>query len=147
VRLTTPAGQVTAKLIGGTYPAWQRVIPAWNPEMTAVIRREHAKRMLARFAAIGPAGRDELRALRFDQQADGFEVSAARTGEIAVSDHLAADGCGSWPTFGLQGRYLAAVVAQTSGDISVSMTDDSSPVAFRDAADPRAQFVIMPMRV
>lgn len=95
VRLTTPAGQVTAKLIDGTYPAWQRVIPAWNSEMAAVIRREHIKRTLARFAVVDPSPNSGLRALRFDMRADGFDVRAARAGDIEMSDHLPADGCGA----------------------------------------------------
>jgi DNA polymerase-3 subunit beta len=147
VRLTTPAGQVTAKTIDGTYPDWRRVIPEWDASMVAEVRREHVARVLRRFAAVDGRPNGDFRALRFDRGADGFTVSARRPGDIELADHLPANGCGAWPAFGLNSRYLAAVVAQTSGDLSLSASAPYQPVVIRDAADPRAVFCIMPMRV
>lgn len=147
VRLTTPAGQVTAKTVDGTYPDWRRVIPEWDASMVAEVRREHVVRVLRRFAAVDGRPNGDFRALRFDRGADGFTVSARRPGDIELADHLPANGCGAWPAFGLNSRYLAAVVAQTSGDLSLSAPAPHLPVVIRDAADPRAMFFIMPTRV
>ena len=48
---------------------------------------------------------------------------------------------------GFQARYLNDITDQIEGDVEFRFADGSAPTVVRDAADARALYVLMPMRV
>ena len=48
---------------------------------------------------------------------------------------------------GFQARYLNDITDQITGEVEFLFADGSAPTVVRDAADPTALYVLMPMRV
>lgn len=140
---------IRSKLIDGTYPDVDRVIPK-DHRSEFTFKWSEIVAALQRTTAISP--RERGRGVRFncvdgrvsiERSSPDFGTAKVRTSSVWP----AAGGNDQAPEpFGFNGRYFLEVVGNCEGDIALRMTDPSSPFVVADI-DPTMTRVIMPMRV
>jgi DNA polymerase-3 subunit beta len=140
--------QLTSKLIDGTFPEYERVIPKDNDKVMRVGNREFAK-AVGRVAAISS---ERQRPVKLSLSRDLLVLSATSPEQGSATEELD-DGqvqYGSGPLeIGFQARYLADITDQIGDDkaLEFCFSDGAAPTIVRDAGDASALYVLMPMRV
>lgn len=144
IRLTIGSIIMTSKLIDGTFPDYQRVIPTNNDKEMRVDCQSFT-RAVDRVSTISS---ERGRAVKLSL-ADGQLTltvnnpdSGSATEEVAVGyEHDPLE-------IGFNAKYLLDITAQLSGEDAVFMLADAgSPTLVRDTASDDALYVLMPMRV
>ncbi len=137
---------LTSKLIDGTFPEYDRVIPRDNDKVLRVAKKDFAE-AVARVAAISA---ERSRPVKLSVARDLLVVSAASPDQGTATEELEGGlvRYESGPIeIGFQARYLNDVTDQVTGDVEFRFADGASPTIVRDAADASALYVLMPMRV
>ena len=147
-RIQFKAGAVTltSKLIDGTFPEYERVIPKDNDKILRVGVKDFAD-AVGRVAAISS---ERSRPIKMSLATDLLTLSAASPEQGTASEELDADRVkyASTPLeIGFQARYLSDITDQIEGEVEFHFSDGSAPTVVRDASDPSALYVLMPMRV
>ncbi len=140
--------QLTSKLIDGTFPEYERVIPKDNDKVLRVGNKEFAD-AVSRVAAISS---ERSRPVKLTLARDLLTLSAASPEQGTATEELD-DGQVQYASgpleIGFQARYLNDITDQIAGDKAVEFcfSDGAAPTIVRDAEDPSALYVLMPMRV
>lgn len=137
---------LTSKLIDGTFPDYERVIPRGNDKILRVDKKEFAE-AVARVAAIS-SERSRPVKLSVDRNHLRLEASSAEQGQAQEElDEGNVEYAAGPLEIGFQARYLADITEQIGDKVEFQFADGSSPTVVRDAAKPEALYVLMPMRV
>lgn len=138
-----------ARLLDGTFPHIEQIVPRDRPTVVTVDRRAvrpalavnmpfaHDNNEIVRLRATSIADGDDL---------DGLTVSArsAATGE--ASFQIGATITGPAAEVALDGRFFrAALAVGDDGDIAIGLADGHSPVTLRNGSFPGAVHCLMPM--
>ncbi len=140
---------IASKVIDGTFPDYERIIPAAGPNRIKLDRAScvAAVNAIEVFHGRGndsghqiECGPDEVGGLAMVAGTDGADGDG-----FAVAD---AEFDGEVPVFGISSRYLKTVLsAFTPETVTLSVTDPGSPIRTFAEADSTILAVIMPMRV
>ncbi len=136
----------TSKLIDGTFPEYERVIPRGNDKVLRVGKKDFAD-AVGRVAAISS---ERSRPVKLSLARDLLTLSAASPEQGTASEELDADHVkyDSGPLeIGFQARYLNDITDQIGETVEFRFADGSAPTVVQDAADASALYVLMPMRV
>ncbi|RVT95569.1 DNA polymerase III subunit beta [Rhodovarius crocodyli] len=137
---------LTSKLIDGTFPDYERVIPRANDKILRVDKKEFAE-AVARVAAIS-SERSRPVKLSVDRNHLRLEASSADQGQAQEElDEGNVEYAFTPLEIGFQARYLADITEQIGEKVEFQFADGSSPTVVKDAAKPEALYVLMPMRV
>jgi len=129
------------KLIDGTFPDYQRVIPL-NPPAVATLDRAETTEALGRALLAGAKSRAVR--LRFE---GGWLTISARNEDTHGSDTVEVTGDRDFET-GVNAAYLADVLGLFEGDrVTLRQEDPRSPLLWLADASPDITCVIMPLRV
>ena len=136
---------LTTKLIDGTFPDYERVIPSGNDK---VLRVESStfKRAVDRVATIST---EKSRSVKLSLASGTLTLSANSPDNAQATEEVDVD-YGSAPIeIGFNSRYLLDIADQIDdGSKAVfSMADAASPTVVTDEGDDGALYVLMPMRV
>lgn len=144
IRLTVGAVVLTSKLIDGTFPDYNRVIPVGNDKELKMDRASFA----AAVDRVSTISSERGRAVKL-AVADGQIVLTVNNPESGSATEEVAVGYDSEPLeIGFNSRYLLDITSQLRGDEAVFMLSDAgSPTLIRDSSEGGALFVLMPMRV
>jgi len=144
IRLTIGSVVLTSKLIDGTFPDYQRVIPTGN-DKRLVIDRETFAKAVDRVSTISS---ERGRAVKLSIADGQLTLVVNNPDSGSATEELAAD-YGSDPIdIGFNARYLLDVAGQLSGEQARFMLADAgSPTLIHDTADENTLYVLMPMRV
>ena len=137
---------LTSKLIDGTFPEYERVIPRDNDKVLRVGRKDFAD-AVARVAAISS---ERSRPVKLSLARDLLTLSAASPEQGTATEELDADRVKYESTpleIGFQARYLNDITDQIGDQVEFRFSDGSAPTVVQDAADASALYVLMPMRV
>ncbi|HTR16290.1 MAG TPA: DNA polymerase III subunit beta [Acetobacteraceae bacterium] len=137
---------LTSKLIDGTFPEYERVIPQDNDKVLRVGKKDFSD-AVARVAAISS---ERSRPVKLSLARDLLVLSAASPEQGTASEELDGDRVtyDAGPLeIGFQARYLNDITDQISESVEFRFADGSAPTVVRDAADSSALYVLMPMRV
>jgi DNA polymerase-3 subunit beta len=137
---------LTSKLIDGTFPEYERVIPRDNDKVLRVAKKDFAE-AVERVAAISS---DRARPVKLSLARDLLVLSASSAEQGTATEELDAEHVkyDSGPLeIGFQARYLTDITDQIAGDVELCFADGASPTVIRDGADTSALYVLMPMRV
>ena len=137
---------LTSKLIDGTFPEYERVIPRDNDKILRVGRLDFAN-AVARVAAISS---ERSRPVKLSLARDLLTLSAASPDQGTATEELDADRVeyGHGPLeIGFQARYLNDITDQIGDKVEFHFSDGAAPTVVRDGADRSALYVLMPMRV
>ena len=135
---------LSSKLIDGTFPDYQRVIPTGNDKVLKVDRRSFAEAV----DRVSTISSEKSRAVKLALRPQGLVLSATSAENGSASEELEVDYGGSALEIGFNARYLLDIAQQIQGDgAQFSLADSGSPTIVRDVADASALYVLMPMRV
>ena len=137
---------LTSKLIDGTFPEYERVIPRDNDKVMRVNKGDFAE-AVARVAAISS---ERSRPVKLSLARDLLVLSASSPEQGTASEELDGDKVKyeSGPLeIGFQARYLNDSPDQISNVVEFRFSDGAAPTVVLDSADASALYVLMPMRV
>lgn len=144
IRFTVGTIVLTSKLIDGTFPDYQRVIPSGNDKKLIVDRQAFAQAVDRVSTISSERGRAVKMAI-----SDGLVTLTVNNPDSgSASEEVAADYTSDGIDIGFNAKYLLDITNQLQGSEAVFMLADSgAPTLIRDAADEGALYVLMPMRV
>ncbi len=135
---------LTSKLIDGTFPDYERVVPAENDKIMKV----DTKSFLEAVDRVSTISTEKSRAIKLIIDSDKLTLAANSPEEGSATEELDADYAGEQIEIGFNSRYVIDMTSQIEGDaVQLVMADGTSPTVVRDTGDDGALYVIMPMRV
>jgi DNA polymerase-3 subunit beta len=142
------AVRIAARLIEGKFADWRRVIPE-PAACSATLRRGpllHALERVRMAGAVGVHLRCRAGEMEIEARCDGVRALATVPAEVV----------GEWPDRMVNRRYLADLVRQVRGGLTLVPAAGDAPdviprgqpgaLRVHDSADPRALYLLMPMR-
>lgn len=152
IRFTTGEASLTSKLIDGTFPDYDRVIPSNNDKILEVKCKEFAEAV----DRVSTISTEKSRAVKLAIAPPGagggnggsLTVSATSPENGTAIEELEVRYLAEPIEIGFNSRYLLDITAQIGGEgAQFVMSDSASPTIVRDRADSSALYVLMPMRV
>lgn len=144
IRLT--AGQVvlTSKLIDGTFPDYQRVIPTGNDKHLVVDRDVFA----AAVDRVSTISSERGRAVKLSLTEGRITLAVNNPDSGSATEELEVDYDSTPLDVGFNARYLLDITGQLDGDTALfKLADPGSPTVIQDREGAPALYVLMPMRV
>jgi len=144
VRFTFDGAVITSKLIDGTFPDYERVIPSGNDKTLEVDASVFAS-AVDRVATISS---EKSRAVKVSLTPGHVTLSANSPEAGSATEELEAKYDGALLDIGFNARYLLDILQQVEGDgARFSLADSTAPAIITDVSDASALYVLMPMRV
>ncbi len=144
IRFAIGGSVLTSKLIDGTFPDYERVIPSGNDKVMEVDRDSFA-RAVDRVSTISS---EKSRAIKMVLSAENMVLSANSPDQGSASEEVPVNYDGETLEIGFNSRYLLDITNQVDGEFAqFIMSDAASPTIIRDVGDVNALYVLMPMRV
>ena len=144
IRFTIGSVVLTSKLIDGTFPDYQRVIPSGNDKAMTIDRQTFA----AAVDRVSTISSERGRAVKLSIADGQLTLAVTNPDSGSATEELAADYSSDPIEIGFNARYLLDVAAQLSGsEARFMLADAGSPTLIQDTADEHALYVLMPMRV
>ncbi len=146
IRFSLGSVQLTSKLIDGTFPEYERVIPRGNDKVLRVAKDAFAQ-AVARVAAISS---ERSRPVKLSVDRNHLMLSAASPEQGQAQEELDGDAVSydSGPLeIGFQARYLNDITDQIAEQVEFRFADGSAPTIVTDSGRENALYVLMPMRV
>lgn len=135
---------LTSKLIDGTFPDYERVIPSDNDKVMVVDSSVFA----AAVDRVSTISSEKSRSIKLTVQPGSLTLSATSTENGSATEELEVGYTDSELEIGFNSRYLLDITAQIEGDeAQFILADPASPTIVRDSSDDSALYVLMPMRV
>lgn len=135
---------LTSKLIDGSFPDYQRVIPTGNDKVLEVDRRSF-RDAVDRVSTISS---EKSRAVKLSLKANAMTLSATSAENGTAIEELEVKYEGAPLEIGFNSKYLLDVADQIEGDgLQLVLANSVAPTLVRDLADAMALYVLMPMRV
>ena len=135
--------ELSSRLIDGTYPEYEKVIPQNNEkvlEADAAVLSD----VIERVAVVS----EKSRGIKLALSENLLQVFAASVDEGSAEDEMDAVYTAEVVEIGFNYRYLLDILAQVKGGtVQMKLMDGLSPVILTDAKDDTALYVLMPMRV
>ncbi len=144
IRFSFDDAVLTSKLIDGTFPDYQRVIPTGNDkEMT--VDRKVLSDAVDRVSAISS---EKSRAVKLGLDGNTLSLSASSPENGTAQEEVEVGYDNDTIEIGFNSGYLLDIARQIDGDTAVfHLADAASPTIIRGADDTSALYVLMPMRV
>ena len=144
IRFAFDEAVLTSKLIDGTFPDYERVIPVGNDKLMVVDRKDFADAV----DLVATIATEKSRAIKLAVEGHNLALSANSPDAGSAEEELEAEYGGDAINIGFNSRYLLDITQQIEGDkAQFVMADSNSPTIVRDASDDSALYVLMPMRV
>ena len=135
---------VTSKLIDGTFPDYQRVIPEGNDKQMDVETKSFAD-AVDRVSAISS---EKSRAVKLCLTNGNLMLSASSPEDGSATEELEVTYQGEAVEIGFNAGYLLDIIRQVEGDSTrLLLSDSASPTILSEVEDTGALYVLMPMRV
>jgi len=148
IRCAIGEAALTSKLIDGTFPDYDRVIPVNNDKVLDVECKEFADAV----DRVSTISNERSRAVKLALDRGNLVVSATSPENGTAVEELEVRYQNSPIEIGFNSRYLLDITEQIEGEyVQFQMADAGSPTIVRDAAPEangaNALYVLMPMRV
>jgi DNA polymerase-3 subunit beta len=144
IRFSVGSAVLTSKLIDGTFPDYERVIPTHNDKQLDVRCRDFAA-AVDRVSAIAS---DRSRAVKLKVADGALELAASSQEHGSALEELEARYGGEPLEIGFNARYLLDITEHVEQDeVRFAMADAASPIILHGIGDDAAVYVLMPMRV
>lgn len=135
---------LTTKLIDGSFPDYDRVIPKGNDKLAGLHTQEFSE-AVDRVATVS-AEKSRSVKLGFDENIVNISVHNVESG--LGEEELTASYTHEPISIGFNARYLLEIAARVGGDdLIIELADTSAPALLRDNDDGDALYVLMPLRV
>jgi len=136
--------ELTSKLIDGSFPDYQRVIPSANDKVLTL----DAKDFFQAVDRVSTISADRTRAVKLNLDSDRVTLSVVNPESGTATEELGANYRADPIEIGFNARYLLDITGQIVGkDVRFLLADAGSPTLIEDTEDKRTLYVLMPMRV
>jgi DNA polymerase III sliding clamp (beta) subunit (PCNA family) len=145
-RITTPTVDYIARVVEGTFPDWQRIMPSKAPKHTLTLRVATLAGHGAAMARLVPRKHDTAGRALVET------ISVSITTAMGASTDLSLpvmDATSSWwEPVAFQPKYLAALADAfpKGATITLAMVDTTSPALITSVDAPDMRYVLMPIR-
>jgi DNA polymerase-3 subunit beta len=148
IRCAVGDAELTSKLIDGTFPDYDRVIPAANDKLLEIPCKEFAEAV----DRVSTISTERSRAVKLAIDRGNLVVSATSPENGTAVEELEVRYQSTPLEIGFNSRYLLDITDQIGGEyVQFQMADAGSPTIVRDgapeASGTNALYVLMPMRV
>src|SRR5688500_5401498 len=144
VRFVLGHAVLTSKLIDGSFPDYNRVIPTANDKLLKLDPMSF-KAGVDRVATIAS---EKTRAVKISLDRDRVTLSVTSPENGLATEELAADYSADGLEIGFNARYLLDILSEIDGDtVEVHLADAAAPTLLRENDKSSALYVLMPMRV
>jgi len=144
IRFGFGAGYLTSKLIDGSFPDYERVIPKGNENTLRVENKDFAQAV----DRVSTVSADRTRSVKLALDTDQLRLTVNNPEAGSALEELSVDYDGTPIEIGFNARYLLDVAQQVDGETTTfRLADPSSPTIISDDEDPAALYVLMPLRV
>ena len=135
---------LTTKLIDGTFPDYQRVIPAGN-DKRLVVDKDPFEKAVDRVSTLSS---ERGRAIKLSIADNKMTLSVNNPDSGSASEEIEVDYDSAPIDIGFNARYLLDIIGPLAGDTAlIKMADPGSPTLIQDRDGANALYVLMPLRV
>jgi len=144
IQFTFSGVELTSKLIDGSFPDYQRVIPSGNDKVLALDSKEFSQAV----DRVSTISADKTRAVKLNLDKDKVTLSVVNPESGTATEEVGANYSADAIEIGFNARYLLDITGQIKGkNVHFHLADAASPTLIEDADDKRTLYVLMPMRV
>jgi len=134
---------LTTKLVDGTFPDYQRVIPKGNDKIVEI----NPKAFSSAIDRVSTISDGKSRAVKITLEGKNMTLSANSPEAGSATEDLEINGNDNME-IGFNARYLMDITSQLEGDgCQMILADPASPTIIKDMGDASSLFVLMPLRV
>lgn len=142
--LRTPGFALTSKLVEGTFPNYEQVLPKGHPRRLGVERES----LIAALRRVSVVAEDRTRPIRLTAGPGTLRLSASSQELGEGEEVVSAEFSGEELTIGFNARYVLDALGPMEGErVVIDLKDALSPGVFRSGDDDAHLCVIMPMRI
>jgi DNA polymerase III subunit beta len=144
VRFGLGSAVLTSKLIDGTFPDYNRVIPTANDKLLKLDPKSFA----AGVDRVSTIASEKTRAVKMSVDRDKVILSVTSPENGLATEEVPADYGSDGLEIGFNARYLLDILSEIDGDtVEVHLADAAAPTLLRENDKSNALYVLMPMRV
>jgi DNA polymerase-3 subunit beta len=144
VRFGLGSAVLTSKLIDGTFPDYNRVIPTGNDKLLKL----DPKSFLAGVDRVSTIASEKTRAVKMSVDRDKVTLSVTSPENGVATEEIPADYGADGIEVGFNARYLLDILGQIEGDtVEMHLADAAGAALLRSNDKSNALYVLMPMRV
>lgn len=144
IEVACGSARLLSRLIDGTFPDYERVIPSGNERIALLATKAFAEAV----DRVTTVAIEDARPIKLAFAAGRVTISAAGETHGRAEEELDCEWRGEPLEIGFNARYVLDIVSQIDGpDVRIEMANSNAPALVRDPDDPAALFVIMPMRL
>jgi DNA polymerase-3 subunit beta len=135
---------LTSKLIDGTFPDYNRVIPTANDKLLRIDPRSFEESV----DRVSTIASEKTRAVKMTLDRDKVTLSVTSPENGTAAEEVPGDYSSDGLEIGFNARYLLDILGQVEGDIvEIHLADAAAPTLLRENDKASALYVLMPMRV
>ena len=144
IRFGLGSAVLTSKLIDGTFPDYNRVIPTANDKLLKL----DPKSFMQGVDRVSTIASEKTRAVKMAVDRDKVTLSVTSPENGLATEELPADYGSEGLEIGFNARYLMDILHEIEGDsVEVHLADAAAPTLLRENDKSSALYVLMPMRV
>jgi len=144
IRFGLGSAILTSKLIDGTFPDYNRVIPTANDKLLKL----DPKSFSAGVDRVSTIASEKTRAVKMSVDRDKVTLSVTSPENGLATEEVPADYSSDGLEIGFNARYLLDILGEIDGDtVEVHLADAAAPTLLRENDKSNALYVLMPMRV
>jgi DNA polymerase III subunit beta len=144
IRFGLGSAILTSKLIDGTFPDYNRVIPTANDKLLKL----DPKSFSAGVDRVSTIASEKTRAVKISVDRDKVTLSVTSPENGVATEELAADYGSDGIEIGFNAKYLLDILSEIDGEVvEVHLADAAAPTLLRESDKSNALYVLMPMRV
>ena len=144
IRFGLGSAVLTSKLIDGTFPDYNRVIPTGNDKLLKLDPKSFAQGV----DRVSTIASEKTRAVKMMVDRDKVTLSVTSPESGTATEEIAADYGADNIEIGFNARYLLDILGEIDGDtVEVHLADAAAPTLLREKDNSSALYVLMPMRV
>ena len=134
----------TSKLIDGTFPDYERVIPSGNDKTLAV----DAKALGSAVDRVATIATEKTRAVKMGLDRDKVTLTVTSPDNGTATEEVPAEYASDGFEIGFNATYLKDILNQIDSDtVEIHLADAGAPTLIRKDENSPALYVLMPMRV
>ena len=135
---------LSSKLIDGTFPDYEKVIPTGNDKLLEIDCRQFA----AAVDRVATISTERSRSVKLEISPNNLTLSASSPEAGSAREEIQVSYDKEPIEIGFNSKYLLDIARQVEGEtVQMLLADGASPTIVRDTADSSALYVLMPMRV
>jgi DNA polymerase-3 subunit beta len=144
IQMNIDRAVLSSRLIDGTFPDYERVIPS-NNDISVNINRAELAMAVDRVATVS---QDKARAVKLSFASGKVALSAISSDTARAFEEIDCEYEGEKLEIGFNARYMLDMLeCIESENVTLQLADPASPTIARDPENGAVLFVLMPMRV